>query len=244
MKTIIKAQITNEIMEKISQLEVEKNQQKQKVIAEEIIEELYIEHFTPYIAYDDDGDIYIALNCDYGGKGIEESICSYRHDVMISSDDIYIDDESYLEELISEYTDSEKTTIENQKVQKELDYLNHKLMEIWNFERPKCIGNFEKIIEIDEEIKFYEKKIKKLEKILSDDESDAYKFVDFTNKTGKNIGEIQNTKLANFVGVSEGAIRLMKTNDIHRLDCLYLGALCKVNNVTRVDLIKLVENRK
>lgn len=32
------------------------------------------------------------------------------------------------------------------------------------------------------------------------------KFVDFVNTTGNNIGEIQNTKLANFVNVSEGAI--------------------------------------
>ncbi len=69
-------------------------------------------------------------------------------------------------------------------------------------------------------------------------------FIDFVNRTGKNIGEIQNTKLANFIGISEGAIRLMKANDLHRLDCTYLGALCKANNITKQDLIKIIEDRK
>ena len=68
------------------------------------------------------------------------------------------------------------------------------------------------------------------------------KFHDFVNRSGKNIGQIQNTKLAGFVGISEGAIRLMKDKDTHRLDCLYLGALCKANNITKDDLIKLFDN--
>ncbi len=69
-------------------------------------------------------------------------------------------------------------------------------------------------------------------------------FIDFVNRTGKNIGQIQNTKLANYVGISEGTIRLMKENDLHRLDCTYLGALCKANNITKEDLVKLVKNRE
>ena len=57
-------------------------------------------------------------------------------------------------------------------------------------------------------------------------------FIDFINRTGKNISETQNTKLANFIGISEGAIRLMKEKDVQRIvrlikkDCNYLG----VNN--------------
>jgi len=70
------------------------------------------------------------------------------------------------------------------------------------------------------------------------------KIVDFTNRTGKNIGKIQNTKLANYVGVVEGSIRLMKINNQQKLDCLYLGALCKANNISKDDLIKLLENRE
>lgn len=69
-------------------------------------------------------------------------------------------------------------------------------------------------------------------------------FIDFVNRTGKNVGEIQNTKLAKFIGISEGAIRVMKQNDLHRLDVVYLGALCKANNIFKEDLIKLVENRE
>ena len=42
-------------------------------------------------------------------------------------------------------------------------------------------------------------------------------FIDFINRTRKNIGETQNTKLANFIGISEGAIRLMKEKDLHRI---------------------------
>lgn len=68
-------------------------------------------------------------------------------------------------------------------------------------------------------------------------------FIDFVNTTGKNVGKIQNTKLAKFIGVSEGAIRLMKEKDLHKLDCNYLGALCKANNISKEDLIQLVENR-
>ena len=40
------------------------------------------------------------------------------------------------------------------------------------------------------------------------------KFIDFVNRTGKNIGEIQNIKLANFIGVSESA---NQTNEKERL---------------------------
>ena len=67
-------------------------------------------------------------------------------------------------------------------------------------------------------------------------------FIDFVNTTGKNVGVIQNTKLANYVGVSEGAIRLIKAKDPHKLDCLYLGALCKANNIKKEDLINIVNN--
>lgn len=69
-------------------------------------------------------------------------------------------------------------------------------------------------------------------------------FIDFVNITGKNIGEIQNTKIANYIGISEGAVRLMKKNNQKKLDCLYLGALCKANNITKEDLIKIIYSKK
>lgn len=67
-------------------------------------------------------------------------------------------------------------------------------------------------------------------------------FKDFVNTTGKNVGEIQNTKLANFFGVTEGAIRKLKLSDGLKFDCLYLGAICKANNFTKEDLIYLIKN--
>jgi len=36
----------------------------------------------------------------------------------------------------------------------------------------------------------------------------------------------------------------MKEKNLHRLDCLYFGAFCKANNITKEDLIKLVEKNK
>ena len=62
MKDFIKNQITNEIYTKIVELETERNKEKQKIIAQEIINALNIEDYTAYMAYDDEGDIFIALN--------------------------------------------------------------------------------------------------------------------------------------------------------------------------------------
>ncbi len=73
----------------------------------------------------------------------------------------------------------------------------------------------------------------------------AKDFIDFVNTTGKNIGQLQNTKLAAFLGVSEGAIRSMKRKeDQLRLDCLYLGALCKANNISKENLVEISKQNK
>lgn len=254
MKELIKNQISDEIFSKIEELEKERNQEKQKVIAQVIINELNIEDFTPYMAYDNEGDIFIALNYYFSSNEITNSILNQNHDVSITSDGVYIDDENFLEQFKEDYhqkivsdrdEEKEKVKISNQKQRKyneiseKLEFLNNQLMNLINFQRPKCVGNYTKISEIDKEIENLEKIIKKYERELNTKEE----FVDFVNRTGKNIGEIQNTKLAEFIGVSEGAIRLMKTNDIHRLDCVYLGALCKANKIKKEDLIKLVEDR-
>lgn len=68
-------------------------------------------------------------------------------------------------------------------------------------------------------------------------------FVDFVNTTGKNIGKIQSKKLADYFGVTEGGIRYMKNNDELKYDCLYLGALCKANNVTKENIIEIFKNK-
>jgi hypothetical protein len=100
MKNKIKNQITSKILKKISKLEKEKNQEKQKVLAQEIIQELEIENFTPYEAYDDEGNIFIALNYVHSSHGINECLMAGKHDVILvpDTDIVYIEDESFLEE--------------------------------------------------------------------------------------------------------------------------------------------------
>ncbi len=99
MKELIKNQISNEIFEKINLLEKEKNQVKQKIIAQDIINELDIPNFTPYEAYDNEGDIFIAMSYKHNKYSIEDAHWSGKHDVYLSSDDIHIEDEDVLKEL-------------------------------------------------------------------------------------------------------------------------------------------------
>jgi hypothetical protein len=66
---------------------------------------------------------------------------------------------------------------------------------------------------------------------------------DFITTTGKNIGKIKNTEFGNFVNLGEGAMRNLEKKHPLRYKMLYIGALCKANNITKEDLIKLVENR-
>ena len=258
MKDFIKNQITNEIYTKIVELETERNKEKQKIIAQEIINALNIEDYTAYMAYDDEGDIFIALNYYYSSNEIDNSLLNQNHDVSITSDGVYIDDEALLEQFKKDYEDkiilekkeekeAERILRQNQKkfneISDKLELLNNQLIDLVNFQRPKCIGNYEKITKIDKEIQELEELIEYFENKLNLADNNQVQFIDFVNKTGKNVGEIQNTKLADFIGISEGAIRLMKANDLHRLDCLYLGSLCKANNITKDVLIKFVQNR-
>lgn len=195
MKKIMKNQISSEIFKQIALLEEERNQEKQKVIAQEIINELNVEDFTPYMAYDDESNIFIAMYYYYSAYGIEEALLSGKHDVVLISDDIYIEDEYFLEEcrknassvmrdneekedlilkekIKSQNEDEKREIIKLHKNQKKYDeiserlkFLNNQLMNLVNFERPKCVGNYEKITEIDEEINSLENLIDELEKI-------------------------------------------------------------------------------
>ena len=176
MKEYIKNQIGDEIFSEISHLENTKNKSKQNKIAKEIISRLDIEDFTPYMAYDQEGDILIGLNYCYSSYGVDESLMTGKHDVVITGDGIYIDDETSLESSRLEYLDiakfqSEqllgediKTALEQKEydeISKDLEFYGHLLTELVSFERPKSVGNFLKITEIDA-------KIKKIENIISD----------------------------------------------------------------------------
>ena len=71
--------------------------------------------------------------------------------------------------------------------------------------------------------------------------SDKIEFVDFVNTTGENIDKIQSKKLADYFGMTEGAIRHMKNKDELKYDCLYLGALCKANNISKDNIKEILK---
>ena len=168
MTELINSQISDEIFFKISELESEKSKSKQNKIAKEIISELDIEDFRPYIAYDLEGNIFIALNYYYSSNGIDECLMTGNHDATITEDGVYIDDESFLEtlkigylreELLKEEIKGHLDQKEYDKVSDDLEFYNNHLIQLINFERPKYVGNFQKITEIDKEIEILEQKI-------------------------------------------------------------------------------------
>ena len=172
MTEFIKSQISDEIFFKISELENEKNKSKQNKIAKEIISELDIEDFRPYMAYDLEGNAFIALNYYYSPNGIDECLMTGNHDATITEDGVYIDDESFLEtlkigylreELLKEEIKGHLDQKEYDKVSDDLEFYNNHLIQLINFERPKYVGNFQKITEIDKEIEILEQKISDLE---------------------------------------------------------------------------------
>ena len=167
----ITSQISDEIFFKISELEHEKNKSKQNKIAKEIISELDIEDFRPYMAYDLEGNAFIALNYYYSSNGIDECLMTGNHDATITEDGVYIDDESFLEtlkigylreELLKEEIKGHLDQKEYDKVSDDLEFYNNHLIQLINFERPKYVGNFQKITEIDKEIEILEQKISDL----------------------------------------------------------------------------------
>ena len=172
MTEFITSQISDEIFFKISELENEKNKSKQNKIAKEIISELDIEDFRPYMAYDLEGNAFIALNYYYSHNGIDECLMTGNHDATITEDGVYIDDESFLEtlkigylreELLKEEIKGHLDQKEYDKVSDDLEFYNNHLIQLINFERPKYVGNFQKITEIDKEIEILEQKISDLE---------------------------------------------------------------------------------
>ena len=139
MTEFIKSQISDEIFFKISELENEKNKSKQNKIAKEIISELDIEDFRPYMAYDLEGNAFIALNYYYSHNGIDECLMTGNHDATITEDGIYINDESFLEtlkigylreELLKEEIKGHLDQKEYDKVSDDLKFYNNHLIEL------------------------------------------------------------------------------------------------------------------
>lgn len=67
--------------------------------------------------------------------------------------------------------------------------------------------------------------------------------IDFVNTTGKNIGEVQNTKLARFVGKGEFSVRALRKRKPKEFEMMYLGALCVANGVSKDDIEKVCESK-
>ena len=65
--------------------------------------------------------------------------------------------------------------------------------------------------------------------------------IHFNNTTGKNKGKLQLTKLATFLGKTEGALRATKKRSERELSILHLGSLCVANCISENDLKKLTK---
>jgi len=66
----------------------------------------------------------------------------------------------------------------------------------------------------------------------------------FNNTTGKNKGKLQLTKLATFLGKTEGALRATKKRSEKELTILHLGALCVANGISEKDLEEFLKTRR
>jgi hypothetical protein len=68
--------------------------------------------------------------------------------------------------------------------------------------------------------------------------------IHFNNTTGKNKGKLQFTKLATYLGKTEGALRATKKRSEKELAILHLGALCEANGIFESDLKTLIIHNK
>jgi hypothetical protein len=57
--------------------------------------------------------------------------------------------------------------------------------------------------------------------------------IHFNNTTGKNVGELQVTKLANFLGLNEATLRSLKRTNPAKFEREHLGALCQANGISK-----------
>lgn len=62
--------------------------------------------------------------------------------------------------------------------------------------------------------------------------------IDFKTKTGKEIGKIKVTELAEFIGISEGGLRNRRKKNPKEFEIYYLGAFCLANGIKEEDLEK------
>lgn len=64
----------------------------------------------------------------------------------------------------------------------------------------------------------------------------------FNNTTGKNIGEVQISKLAHFFDKNEATIRSLKKTNPIKFERELLGALCQANNISK-NILETILNK-
>ena len=233
MSDKIRKQISDEIFSKISSLESESDQEKQIAIAQDIIRDLNIEDFEPYLVYDGNGDIYIALNYRYGGKTVENAQISGQHDVMLHDcHTVHIEDEAYLNELFCVNLSEQEEQKTYDDTMCSIERINNHLQDLVNFQRPKYVGNIhtvEQLMEIDDTIQSYSRIVDKLEESLN------------YNETKITYGVI-----AKAVGKTESAIKYWAKTNPTLLELVKLGLIAKMHGLGNEEKIiavkKLVKN--
>ena len=68
--------------------------------------------------------------------------------------------------------------------------------------------------------------------------------INFNNTTGKNKGKLQLTKLAKYLGKSEGTLRALRKRRPKELEVLHLGSLCQSNSISEDDLANLKDTKE
>lgn len=65
--------------------------------------------------------------------------------------------------------------------------------------------------------------------------------IHFNNTTGKNVGKLQVTKLANFLNLNEATLRSLKRTNPEKFEREHLGALCQANGINAEKLESLIK---
>lgn len=68
--------------------------------------------------------------------------------------------------------------------------------------------------------------------------------IDFNNKSGKNRGKLQITKLAKYLSKHESTLRALKKRNPKMLHILHLGSLCDANDITEDDIRDVVNSKQ
>lgn len=221
MREKIKKQIPDKIFSKISVMESEEDPKIKMEIAQDIIRDLDVEGFEPYIGYDpNSSDIFIALRYRYSCSSVEDAQISCRHDVMLYEGIIHIEDEAYLRECFDDAMCEMDDQQAYDDTMNSIERINNELQDLINVQRPKYVGNIntvEELSEIDGIIQSYSKRLEELEESLE-------------NKI-PNETKITYSVIAKAVGKTESAIKYWAKTNPTLLELVKLGLIAKMHGL-------------